>query len=135
MTDTKYLLDTSVLVDYIRGIGEKLPKLLLDAGISNFAIADLTLYELYCGAYQSDRRQDNIGIVRKIEESLTILPSSAAYEEAARQRAALSQQGNPIEEIDLLIACTAVFFDRILITGNVKHMSRVAGLKYESCKQ
>lgn len=46
----------------------------------------------------------------------------------------LQSKGVPIGDLDTLIASQALSRGLILITNNVKHYSRVPGLKYESWK-
>jgi len=50
---------------------------------------------------------------------------------AARQKASLRKAGTPVEDFDLLIGCTALCDNRILLTGNRKHMERIEGLELE----
>lgn len=46
----------------------------------------------------------------------------------------LRSKGIPIVDMDTLITSQAISNEFILITNNVKHYSRVPGLKYESWK-
>ena len=44
----------------------------------------------------------------------------------------LQKQGSPIGKFDVLIAAHAVAIDATLVTNNVKHFARVAGLRVEN---
>jgi tRNA(fMet)-specific endonuclease VapC len=37
-----------------------------------------------------------------------------------------------IEDLDILIGCTAIASDRILVTANVKHFERLKGIQLEN---
>ena len=45
----KYLLDTNIIIDLLRGTSPETKQLIVSLGISNCAISDITLYELYVG--------------------------------------------------------------------------------------
>ena len=118
----QYLLDTNVVIDLLRHKDSSVKEKIGDVGVGACAISEITLYELYCGAYLSSDPEKNISEITKAISYLTILPLSSAYEEAARQRAALRRRGMPIEDFDLLIACTAICTGRVLVSGNTSHM-------------
>ena len=128
----KYLLDTSTLVDILRQKGSQAAATLMSVGISRCAIADMTLFELYYGAYCSERREENLDMIHNLSKRITILPSSAAYSEAARQKCRLREIGLLIEDIDLLIGCTAIVNNLTLISGNAKHMGRLERIQMDS---
>ena len=44
----------------------------------------------------------------------------------------MEKLGKPIDSFDLLIAATALENDLILVTNNLKHFSRIPGLKIEN---
>ncbi len=125
----KYLLDTDIVIDLIRSSSSVAAQNVRSVTMAMCAIADITLYELYCGAVASKDPSANIAIVDLIESKFTILNSSGAYLEAARQKIRLKTVGTPIEDKDLLIGCTAKVNGLILATGNIKHLSRIEGLK------
>ena len=47
-------------------------------------------------------------------------------------RVALERQGEPIGEMDMMIAATALSGGYVLVTNNMRHFSRVPGLKIEN---
>lgn len=47
----------------------------------------------------------------------------------AKSKLELSQKGTPIADNDLLVASSAIEYDSFLWTNNLKHFSRVRGLK------
>ena len=126
----KYLLDTNAVVDLLRG-SDSVRLKMKEVGIDRIAIADLTIYELYCGAYFSNDKEANLSIINQLIQNIAITPSSYAYEEAAHQKHSLKKKGELIEDIDILIGSTAIVEGRILVTGNVNHMNRLEGIMLE----
>ncbi|HEX4417827.1 MAG TPA: PIN domain-containing protein [Kofleriaceae bacterium] len=91
----------------------------------------ITVGELYWGACRSPARERHL---RKIDEvllpSLRVLPFDA---KAARQfgelKAMLDNQGTPLADADLQIASIALTEGHELVTGNLRHFSRIPGLR------
>ncbi len=123
----RYLLDTNILVDLIRG-KENTAERIRTLGLQHCAISDLTLFELYCGAQASLRKEENLALIDRLATEITVLPSAAGYREAARQKVRLNRAGERIEDIDLMIGCTAIAHNCTLLTDNKKHLSRLEGL-------
>ena len=44
----------------------------------------------------------------------------------------LETAGNRIDDADVIIAATAIENDMTLVTGNIKHFSRITGLRIEN---
>ena len=94
----------------------------------------ITVGEMVYGAHRSPRREY---LLHQFEERLwpvvRILPfDRAAGETYGRVRAELEGAGAPLSEPDLRIASIALANNLILVTGNVRHFSRVAGLQVEN---
>lgn len=124
----KYLLDTNVLISLYKnkyGIRDAI----LTIGRRECVISTLTIGELLVGAYKGkDSRQKNE--VEKTKELFSTIPvSEAIIDVYAKTRATLELQGIRIDDIDLLIASTAIYHDLIVVTHNVKHFERIPGLQ------
>lgn len=124
----KYLLDTNVLISLFKnkyGIRDAI----LTIGRRECVISTLTIGELLVGAYKGkDSRQKNE--VEKTKELFSTIPvSEAIIDVYAKTRATLELQGIRIDDIDLLIASTAIYHDLIVVTHNVKHFERIPGLQ------
>jgi predicted nucleic acid-binding protein len=94
----------------------------------------ITVGEMVYGAYRSPRREQ---LLRQLEErvwpNVRILPfNRAAAETYGRLRAELERAGTPLSEPDLRIAAIALTHDLTVVTGNVRHFSRVPGLRVEN---
>ena len=128
----KYLLDTNTIVDIIRDKESMPSKRLMAVGLYRCAIADMTVFELLYGAFNSEQREANLQMISNLSKAICTLPSSPAYMEAARQKCRLRKFGLLIEDIDLLIGCTAIENDLTLISDNTKLMSRLENIRIES---
>ncbi len=126
----KYLLDTNVLIDLLRG-NDILHKHLQQVGIENCAIADVTLWELYYGAQKSAKPEQNMATIKQTLKDVQIIPLVDYVEIASKQKIALIKHGKTIEDFDILIGSAAIASDRILVSSNVKHLSRLVGIRIE----
>ncbi len=91
----------------------------------------ITIGELYWGAQRSPARDRHL---RKIEEqllpALQIVPYDAkAAKQFGELKALLEAQGTPLADADLQIAAIALVEGHELVTGNLRHFSRVPGLR------
>lgn len=128
---SKYLLDTCVIVSLFRANREIANKL-NTIGLENCAISEITLAELIVGAESSSRKSLNMSLIEKFERQIAIIPFSNVIRRYAREKVATRKAGTPIEDFDLIIGCTALDNDMILVTDNVKHMKYVPNLTIEN---
>jgi hypothetical protein len=73
----------------------------------------------FCGAWQSDKDADEI--IAEIKSG-----------RRNSQKARLTKTGNLIDDFDLLIGCSAVANNLIMVTDNVKHLSRIKNIVIEN---
>ena len=87
--------------------------------------------ELYKGAYRSPARERHLeNINGRILPVVTVLPYDVATAKVYGQiRAHLEDAGLTLADADLQIAATALYHDLELVTGNLRHFGRVAGLR------
>ena len=122
-----FLLDTDTLVFLSRnqyGMQQKV----VEAGIGNCAISEISLAELYVGWYKSgtQRFKDTADCTAGLFKVLPISPAVKTY---AQIRAQLELNGTRLANMDLLIAATALAGNYTLVSHNIKHFSRIPGLK------
>jgi predicted nucleic acid-binding protein len=91
----------------------------------------VTIGELYKGAF---RVRDAVRHLRNIETrvlpAVTVLPYDVAVARVHGEiEAALSRSGRRLVDADLQIAATAVYHGLDLVTGNLRHFSRVPHLR------
>ena len=127
----RYMLDTDTVSYALSGVGEVGVRL-LGKRPSEVTISTLTVAELRFGA----ERRKSKRLHRLIDvfcAGVTVLP----FDEAAATRfgvvgAALAARGEPVGQIDTLIAAHALAENLTLVTNNVRHYSRVPGLQSEN---
>ena len=94
----------------------------------------ITVGEMAYGAYRSSQTEY---LLQQFEEivwpMVQILPfDSASGEIYGNLRADLERAGTPLAEPDLRIAAIALTNNLTVVTGNVRHFSRVRGLRVEN---
>ena len=87
--------------------------------------------ELYKGAYRSQARDRHLtNIERRILPAVTALPYDVATARVFGQtRAHLEEEGTILPDADVQIAATAIYHGLELVTGNLRHFSRIPLLK------
>jgi len=87
--------------------------------------------ELYKGAYRSQARQRHLdNIEQRILPAVTALPYDTATAKVFGQiRAKLEVAGTILPDADIQIAATAIYHGLELVSGNLRHFSRIANLK------
>lgn len=127
----KYLLDTNICVHFLRGkygLIEKFEQL----GTENFAISEITLAELVFGAENSRNPQKNLDLIEVFANQVVILPIFSAIYLYGKEKARLRSIGLQISDFDLLIGCTAIEKDLIMVTENLKEFQRISGIQIEN---
>ena len=124
-----YLLDTDTCIELIKEkpcVVERVRK----AGASRCRISDITLAELYFGAFKSGRQKhlNDVMVISRLFESLPV----RHLRKYGELRYMLEQKGQKIGDMDIFIAATALEEDLILVTGNTDHFGRIPNLKIEN---
>jgi len=127
-----YLLDTDIVVSFLRGkrkAGEMLDKL---GDESEISISIITYGELVYGANKAEDYETEmdklegllqgarIGITKMTEATMLIY---------GRVRKQLERKGQRVDDFDLLIGANAIENELFLVTDNEKHFARFPGLK------
>lgn len=127
----KYLLDSNICIHFFRGRFDLYSKL-VDVGLINCAISEITLAELVFGAENSDNPQKNHSIVDQFINQITIIPILDSIPLYAKKKTKLRRSGNMISDFDLLIGCTAIENKLIMVTENIKEFKRISNIKIEN---
>jgi tRNA(fMet)-specific endonuclease VapC len=132
----RYLLDTCVISDFIKGEAGTQVRLKQTLPV-DIAVSAITVMELRYGlALNPQRAQKVEPAISSFLSSITILPlGTVEAEQAAQIRAALKAQGQPIGAYDVLIAATALQHSLLMITANQREFDRVLGLQTENWRQ
>ncbi len=123
----KYLVDSDVAVDHIRG-RRYLPSEVIEKGS---AISIISIAELLYGAYKSANTKENL---QNLDELLSLgievkNLNIEIVDTYAKLKADLEAEGKRLDEFDLLIGSCAKVNSLTLVTRNVKHFERIKDLK------
>lgn len=125
----KYLLDTNICIHFLRGCFG-VDRRVLDVDPDNLAISEITRLELLYGIEKAKRKGlvfDHSAVLGFLDAIRTI-PLTDAIDLVASEKARLEDCGTPIDDNDLLIGCTSIAANMILVTENEAHMSRLKGI-------
>lgn len=125
------MLDTDSVSFALRGQGNVAARI-LERRPSEICISALTLAELRYGAARRNSRKLS-ELIDVFISNIAVMPfddlCAAHFGVVASD---LADRGSPIGEFDALIAAHAVALELTLVTNNVKHFTRVAGLNVEN---
>jgi tRNA(fMet)-specific endonuclease VapC len=132
----KYLLDTTVLSDFTRGIPAVLGRLKATSR-GEAAICTVTLMEIEYGLRFNPARARKIEpMIRSLLQDLPTLPYEVEDATAtASVRASLAKRGTPIGPYDVMIAGTALRRGLVMVTSNCGEFERITGLILEDWRK
>ncbi|NJS35441.1 MAG: type II toxin-antitoxin system VapC family toxin [Brachymonas sp.] len=123
-------LDSNTISYYFRGDPKVVPRLQALAP-SEIGVPAIVEYELRYGLMRLPREaaEPRLAALAQLLRPIQILPfDSECAQHAARIRAELEAQGQPIGPHDTLIAATALRHQATLVTRNTREFARVVGL-------
>lgn len=126
-----YLLDTNICVHFLRGkygIIERIEA----AKPENCAISEVTLAELVFGAEYSEKPDKNHHLIEQLIELVAVLPIYDSIITYGKEKARLRRSGIMISDFDLLIGCTAVEYNLVMVTENIREFERISTIKIEN---
>lgn len=127
------LVDTNILSLFFRGhpqVVAEFEAYLKEYDTINFSI--ITYYEIVSGLKHRDAH-NQLTLFLEFAAQNTILPlTQDVADVAAEVYADLRKSGQSIDDIDLLIAGTAIADGLILVTDNRKHFDRIVQLAVEN---
>lgn len=131
-----YILDTNTCIFWLKG-DENVRQQVNVHSNDRVTTNIVSLAELHYGV-ESSAEQYREHNSEKLEEFISLVEYLDFSETAARhfgqQKARLRKLGQPIADIDLLIASIALAEDAVLVTDNLKHFARIPGLRLENWK-
>lgn len=118
------LLDTSVLIDHLRGRGEALVLLERERAMGPLHASVITRLEVLAGVRPAEERA-----TRVLMSVLRWHPVDEAVADAAGELGRRWLPGHSgVDAADLAIAATAVLLDARLVTRNARHFPMFPGL-------
>ena len=134
MTANGYLLDTNICAFYLRGKFD-IDKFIDHVGWDNCHISEITMLELKFGAEYSMQKDgiDRSEGLNSFLDEINILPIVDAIDFAAKEKIRLRLNGTPVaDNFDLLIASTAIVYDYVMVTDNIKDFKNFIGIKIDN---
>jgi len=127
----QYLLDTNICIYLFKG-QFNLNKRVLDVGLKNCAISEITYAELIYGAEKSEKREANLDLIENFANKIVILPIFNGIKIFAKEKVKLRRMGKIISDFDLLIGATAIANKMKMVTRNVSEFSRMSNIEIEN---
>ena len=128
----KYLVDSDWAIHHLRGsqsVTDQLRQRIAD-GIS---ISIISVAELYHGVYRArDPELAEANLLTFLADLQIVGLNEEISNLFGRERARLQLQRTPIGDFDLLIGCTAVHHNLIVLTNNRKDFERINAIEIET---
>ena len=125
------LLDTDICIGLLKAVPSVVEK--WRACGERCAVSLMSFGELCYGAAKSrnpEAEQQRMWRLVNVLDTAGI--SKAEMMRFGQIKAELETAGNRIDDADVIIAATAIENDMTLVTGNIKHFSRITGLRIEN---
>ncbi|MGB9706826.1 MAG: type II toxin-antitoxin system VapC family toxin [Microgenomates group bacterium] len=125
----KYLLETSVIINFFRGKKEAIETLgKLEGEITSSFVC---LAELYEGIFRVKERN---AVEKEILDFFSSLSEVYGIDRKIAKafgkiRKELKEKGKVIEDLDILLGATCLAHNLVLVTSNLAHFRRIPGLK------
>jgi tRNA(fMet)-specific endonuclease VapC len=125
----KYIFDSDVLIA-VFGNNPRALQTLRELRHAGIGVSIVSHAEVFEGAFGYPDTHSQLAAHRVFLDQFETLPLSGPIVEVfARVRSDLRRVGSLIPDMDLLIAATALHHDVTLITRNLRHFDRIAGLR------
>jgi tRNA(fMet)-specific endonuclease VapC len=125
-------IDTDLLVSILRGKKEARKIVAELDKEAKGATTSINSFEIFFGAYKSERKEENVREATKLLKRLTVFPLDlSSSQKSAQIFATLAASGETIDYRDAMIAAITIENNLILVTRNKAHFKRVKNLKIE----
>ena len=127
----RYLLDTDIVVFFLRN-NRKVYDHIRVLSPQQVFVSDVTVAELEYGNHCSGRYEENKAMLDNFLMQVNVVPFADAIPLYAKERYRLRRSGLSIMDFDLVIACTSIVNNMVMVTNNAKHFKRVEGITIEN---
>jgi len=127
---TKIIVDTNIVIDYLRISRTKIEKTTILDQIAlpriknQLIISTITIQELFEGKSSKEKKEEN-----KIRKTLSFFRTINLDSKIAELAGKIARDFGPIEFADASIAATAILEKAYLLTKNKKDFQNIKGLK------
>ena len=126
-----YLLDTNIISFFVKG-NQGVVKKMTSVDTNELFSSVLVYGECFAGLKNADLLKKYEQFYNGFFDEITLLDFDlVAAKEFVNHKQKLTEKGKIIETADLIIACTALANNLILVTNNTKHFGRIEGLQVE----
>ena len=126
------LIDTNILSLFLRGhplVVANVARYLTEYPCLTFSV--INYYEIVSGLAHRDAHKQMETFVAFAQQCDILPMTTVIAEKTAALYATLRKQGTPVDDIDLLIAGTALSHNLVMVTNNRKHFDRIPSLEVE----
>ena len=136
MENKQYLLDTNILIEFMKG-NPSVVEQLLHVGIDKCCLSVISLHELYFGAYfartkKQEYYEKEMKLINKLLEHFSVLPLPEKADGYAQIKVNLRSAGRIADEFDMIIGGQALTAGLTVVTDNVKHFEPMPEVKVEN---
>jgi len=126
-----FLLDTNILSAHLRRPSGLIHHFVQYSG--RLFTSSVSLAELHVWVFgRPDPSPARAAVDTMLAHEVEVIPfDTDCAEEFGRLRAALRHRGTSVDNMDLLIAATALAYDLTLVTHNTAHFANIPGLRVE----
>ena len=130
-----FLIDTDIIIYSLKGITTIQNWMKKNQNIPKF-ISVVTYGELIYGARKSKHPEKNIATVNRVAELFQVIDINKEIVEIFGEiKAKLEIAGTRIDDMDLLIASTAMYMNFSLVTNNKNNFDRINDLVIENWEE
>ena len=128
------MLDTNICAFWLRDKFD-IKYRINEVGMENCYISEITVAELIYGREKGKLkggpkyRDQNL---EQFFEDINVLPIAPVFERYGSEKARLRMAGTPTGDFDLLIGCTSVEEDMVMVTENVDDFKNIRGIRIEN---
>ena len=127
-----YLIDTNIIIYSLKNDKFVNSKFRETQNIPK-SISVITYGELVYGAKKSQHIEKNLAVSYRIAELFPIIDIDRSIMEVFGEiKSGLERKGKIIEDMDILLAATALSYNLILVTNDVSHFQRIEDLRIEN---
>ena len=126
-----FLLDTNILSEHLRRPSGLFHRFVQHSG--RLYTSSVSLAELFVWVFgRPDPTPTRAAVEKLLMYEVNVIPLDAdCAEEFGRLRVALRRMGISVDNMDLLIAATALVFDLTVVTHNTSHFENIPGLRLD----
>jgi len=126
-----YMLDTDTVSFFMKDNPKGVRAKVFNHQKDEFCISAITYAELVFGLKRNYSKQLDFWLKEVLAMFRVVSFDDVASVIYGDIRTALEKSGTPLDNMDILIAASALSINAVLISHNVKHFSKIKGLKVE----